>query len=418
MENNIKFSVVIPAYNVEKYIEACIDSLINQTLKELQIIIVDDGSTDKTGEIIAKYAEIDPRIELYTIQNSGQSVARNLGIEKSKGKYLSFIDSDDTLDINAYDVLYNKAEEQKVDILYFGGNTIFEDEIVKSRFSNMENLYHRIENIDYIDAHILFSNMMERSSYLDTPCMQIYNLDFINKNNLRFIEHVQFEDIQFSMESILSANKVAVITDNFYNRLIRSNSTITKKRTFYNIYCYIKIYEKLFNFITTKNFDIDTKKYIYLKLNHLAKTVKNIFNRIGPKEKENYIKLTNDEAILLNSIILYINISDIQLNENEDYYNIWINFIKNRNILENQMYVDNIFQSNNKQIIKTLKQEMNQAKQEMNQAKQEMNKAKQEMNQAKQELRFIKNSKSYKIGRIITKIPRKLKQLMQKQKSP
>lgn len=397
MENNIKLSVVIPAYNVEKYIEACIDSLINQTLKELQIIIVDDGSTDKTGEIIAKYAEIDPRIELYTIQNSGVSVARNLGIKKSKGKYLSFIDSDDTLDINAYNVLYNKAEEQKVDILYFGGNTIFEDEIVKTRFSNMENLYHRIENIDSIDAHILFSNMMERSSYLDTPCMQIYNLDFIKKNNLRFIEHVQFEDIHFSMESILSANKVAVITDNFYNRLIRSNSTITKKRTFYSIYCYIKIYEKLFNFISSKNFDIDTKKYIYLKLNHLAKTVKNIFNRIGPKEKENYIKLTNDEAILLNSIILYINISDIQLNENEDYYNIWINFIKNRNIHENQMYVDNIFQSNNKQIIKTLKQEMN---------------------KAKQELRFIKNSKSYKIGRIITKIPRKLKQLMQKQKSP
>ena len=111
-----KVSIIVPIYNVEKYIGKCIESIMNQTLKDIEVILVNDGSTDKSGKIADKYASIDNRIKVIHQKNLGQGVARNKGIEISNGKFIGFVDSDDWIDLDMYERLYNSICENDADI--------------------------------------------------------------------------------------------------------------------------------------------------------------------------------------------------------------------------------------------------------------------------------------------------------------
>ena len=117
MINNPKVSVIVPVYNVEKYLKRCLDSLINQTLKDIEIIVVNDGSTDNSLDILNKYAENDSRIKVIDKENSGVSDCRNIAMKQMKGKYIMFVDSDDWIDNNALEIMYTKIEEEKSDVV-------------------------------------------------------------------------------------------------------------------------------------------------------------------------------------------------------------------------------------------------------------------------------------------------------------
>lgn len=114
-ENQIKLTVIIPCYNVEKYLRQCLDSVINQTLKEIEIICVNDGSTDRTQKILEEYSKKDDRILVINKPNGGLSSARNAGMEKMQGEYIAFLDSDDWVDLEFYEKLYNAAKTNNAD---------------------------------------------------------------------------------------------------------------------------------------------------------------------------------------------------------------------------------------------------------------------------------------------------------------
>ena len=114
--NNMKISIIVPVYNVEKYLERCLDSLINQTLKDIEIICINDGSTDNSSEILKEYAKKDSRIIIINQNNQGISVARNNGMNKAKGKYIGFVDSDDWVDLDFFEKLYKAAEKHNAQI--------------------------------------------------------------------------------------------------------------------------------------------------------------------------------------------------------------------------------------------------------------------------------------------------------------
>ncbi|MGO2267821.1 MAG: glycosyltransferase, partial [Vagococcus salmoninarum] len=116
-EDFIKVSIIVPIYNVENYLEECIDSLINQSLSGLQIILIDDGSPDSSGIIADKYSEKYENVEVYHIPNGGLGHARNYGIQYVKGKYVAFVDSDDIMVPDAYELMYKKAEKNDSDIV-------------------------------------------------------------------------------------------------------------------------------------------------------------------------------------------------------------------------------------------------------------------------------------------------------------
>lgn len=109
-------SVIIPVYNVEKYLEQCLDSVINQNLQDIEIICVDDGSTDNSPSILEKFSSKDNRIKIFSKENGGQASARNLGIKKAKGKYIAFVDSDDFIKEDMFVKLYDVAENNNLDI--------------------------------------------------------------------------------------------------------------------------------------------------------------------------------------------------------------------------------------------------------------------------------------------------------------
>lgn len=146
----IKVSVIVPAYNVENYISRCLDSLINQTLKEIEIIVINDGSTDSTGDIIESYAKKDSRIKYINQENLGSSEARNRGIKESKGKYIGYLDSDDYTERNYYEDMFLYAEENNLDLVVsdFIKETKEKQE-VKQDFSLNDNTF--ISGKEYVE---------------------------------------------------------------------------------------------------------------------------------------------------------------------------------------------------------------------------------------------------------------------------
>lgn len=212
-------SIIVPIYNAEKYISKCVDSIINQTKKELEIILINDGSTDKTEEIIKSYQ--DKRIKYFKNKNQGIGKTRNFGIEKAKGKYIMFLDSDDFLEKNACELLYNKAESNNLDLvmcdfykLYDNGNL---EEVRQPSFKNSS----------------LKDNPKILSEYL-SPWAKIYKRDIIIKNNLRFVENLKYEDAPFVTVALDKAKKIGKVDEclNYYVIHGNSETTVRDKRVF------------------------------------------------------------------------------------------------------------------------------------------------------------------------------------------
>ena len=130
MENKeIKVSVVIPVYNTEKYVREAVESIMNQTLRELEIIIINDGSTDNSLQVAEELAAADSRIQVYSQTNRGLSMARNAGITHAHGRYIYFMDSDDLLEKDAMELCYSKCEEKELDFVFFDAQSFFEEDI-------------------------------------------------------------------------------------------------------------------------------------------------------------------------------------------------------------------------------------------------------------------------------------------------
>jgi glycosyltransferase involved in cell wall biosynthesis len=200
MPLNAVISVVVPIYNVERYLGQCLESLICQTYKNIEIILVDDGSTDKSREIYEEYAKQDKRIKIIKQTNKGVSVARNNGLSHVKGEYVHFVDSDDYLDVNYYENMLKFAANANADIACSG--FYFEESCKKS----VEFKYPVV--LVNIDDKIKTTNVIKTPSVF----RYLYKKAFIDKNGLRFNEDISCgEDAIFAIFAIYYANKIAIV---------------------------------------------------------------------------------------------------------------------------------------------------------------------------------------------------------------
>ena len=152
--NNPKISVILPVYNVEKYLSECLDSIVNQTLKEIEIICVNDGSTDNSFTILKEYASKDNRIKIIDKENEGQGYARKLGLDNASGEYILFCDSDDYYaELTAFEELYNYIEKVKIDVVIFNH---YRENKLKGYRENRVDKYPKIEKFSYLDIDNLF----------------------------------------------------------------------------------------------------------------------------------------------------------------------------------------------------------------------------------------------------------------------
>ena len=186
--NNI-VTVIIPVYNVENYIRQCIESVLNQTHKQLEIILVDDGSKDSSGAICDEYSKKDNRIKVIHKENGGLSSARNTGIECATGKYMMFVDSDDFLEINSCEILYKEIEDKDTD--YVIGNYIYTtyDGVKWEKPMFSVNSSFEVTIDDYEKSFFVMNS---------TACNKIFKREFIEKHKLRFVEGAIAEDAIFT----------------------------------------------------------------------------------------------------------------------------------------------------------------------------------------------------------------------------
>lgn len=214
--SNPKLSVIIPVYNVEQYLQECLDSIINQTFKDIEIICVNDGSTDNSLEILKKYAQKDKRIIIINKQNGGLSSARNIALDIAKGEFISFVDSDDYIDINTYSVALSKFTDD-IDLICYNYNFIFEDGA--KHFDTNQHGY--TEGIHLSDEVITQEVTVAVWS-------KIFKKSIIDKLNLRFLNGLYFEDTFFTRAYLYSINKIYFLNDYFYNYRQRCNSITGK----------------------------------------------------------------------------------------------------------------------------------------------------------------------------------------------
>lgn len=209
----IKISVIVPIYNAEKYIEKCLWSLINQTIKNIEIILVDDGSIDRTGEICNRLATENKNVKYFKIENSGCSFARNYGIKKSIGEYITFVDADDWVDKNMYFEMYQKSKDEELDILICGYEKINQrDEVIEEIFPEL-----KLKN-DYIDL---------KSAWFNCVWNKIYKRNLIIDNDIKFLEKCHMgEDMVFNIKIFKIAKKIEVINKVYYKYFINENSVM------------------------------------------------------------------------------------------------------------------------------------------------------------------------------------------------
>ena len=235
-----KISVIIPVYNTHSYLEECIRSVMNQTLKEIEIICVDDKSTDSSLALLRKLEKEDERIQVISLEeNGGQSIARNIGVEKAGGEFIQFVDSDDWIAEETLETLYNEMKRKELEILYFDANTVFESSELRRQQVAFANNY--IRDCDYsivTSGKRLFVEFMKNHHFRVSPCMQMLRLSFLKKHNITFYPGIVHEDELFTFATILLAEKAAHISKRFYQRRVREGSTMTEKKEFESSYGY------------------------------------------------------------------------------------------------------------------------------------------------------------------------------------
>jgi len=222
-----QISIIVPIYNGAKYINKCIEMIIKQTHENFELLIVDDGSTDNTCEMINEYAKNDKRIKLISKENGGTWAARNKGIDYSSGKYIIFFDCDDWYDNNLLEKMYACIEENKVDLVISGQTNVFVDKNGETRKRVKvvpERHLYKTKN-DILDNYIL----LRKEEVGDILWNKIYKADIIKKYNLKFEHYKRGEDTIFNANYYEHIDKCMVIGESFYNYRIENTNPVWLK---------------------------------------------------------------------------------------------------------------------------------------------------------------------------------------------
>ena len=315
---NTKVSIIVPIYNVSKYIEQCLNSLINQTLHNIEIILVDDCGSDDSISKAEQFANKDKRIKIIHNQgNQGLSESRNHGLKYAKGEYVAFLDSDDFIDIEYYQMLYNAAKNCDADIAYSDVAFYYSENNI-----NYNGWFH--ERL-FLDKPETVTSIDDRKSIIYSSCCwnKIYRRKFIEKYNFCFPKRLYIEDVPYTFFSVMLANKLVGVNDvNVFYRQRQDSimSTAKKDKKSFDIFAIFKFIDNLFP--EYSKYCLDANKYQkildilkiqniygwYLKCPQIYKNdffilMRKEFSKIditdneyaGPWEKEKYIKVYQSE---------------------------------------------------------------------------------------------------------------------------
>ncbi len=235
-----RVSVIIPVYNMEDYVEETLLSVIQQTLHDIEIICVDDGSTDGSLAILERLAKEDCRIQIVQQKNAGLSCARNTGLSKAKGKYVHFLDSDDYLAWCALAQAYAYATEKDLEIAFFEGTSFYEPiSLAKEhRFYINAYRYHEQYNSVYTGQELL-TLLVRNHDVKPKVDLQLLSRSFLLDSKVKFFPGILHEDNLFLLQCLIHAKRVSVLHEPLFSRRIRNNSIMTVSKSWRNVYGYL-----------------------------------------------------------------------------------------------------------------------------------------------------------------------------------
>ena len=283
MKTNVKISIIIPVYNANKYVGKCIDSILNQTFKDFELLLIDAGSTDNSLEICNNYKEKDDRIKVFHKENGGQGSARNYGIKKAKGEYVAFVDNDDTIHPQMYELLYNAAYNNNADIVYCNFINIYNNKYPEIKYYNYPKVNISEKTKD--DIFNEYYAKMDKTIKLVVPWSKLVKKDLYN--DIEFPHLKLGEDFYVSSCLYLKSSKTIFIDEPLYYFNFNVNST--------SRHCFD---ERYFDDIKALNMNYETyiskgyKKYADLCSLKVFKRLLNINYRIKVESKnhDDYIK--------------------------------------------------------------------------------------------------------------------------------
>lgn len=231
--SNIAVSVIVPVYNTEKYLVKCLESVVNQTLKNIEIIIIDDGSTDNSSQIAQEYAKKDSRIIYYKKENEGLAAARQDGMERAKGEYIGFVDSDDWLELHMYERMYERAKQYDADVVFCN---CYEDETVENQIYLSTGVYTRKDIEEKILTRTL-AGLTEKganSVIRWSNCLRLYKAKLIRDNDISFDRRFRrSQDLQLTFETTACANMYVSLNDEYlyHNRNANNGNSLSRGYT-------------------------------------------------------------------------------------------------------------------------------------------------------------------------------------------
>lgn len=273
-------SIIVPVYNVEKYLEKCIESIINQTYRNIEIILVDDGSKDNSGNICDKYAEKDSRIKVIHKKNGGLSDARNSGLEVAKGKYVGFVDSDDFIAKDMYEYLFKLMKNNDACIS------------VCNYEKKWENISKKNEEKNFVKDYDIVLNSSEALKYIvDDKILKSYAWNKLYKielfQDVRYPLGLNMEDIATTYKLIYNSKKIVIGNEIKYYYVQRKGSILNSKKSKYYI-DYFKVFYERFLFLRNKGIKYE---YLYISMINFILSLYLIKNeKVDEFRKENNIK--------------------------------------------------------------------------------------------------------------------------------
>lgn len=269
--SKVKVSIIVPVYNVYKYLDRCLKSLVSQTLKDIEIIIINDGSPDDSQNIIDKYAKEYPqKIRAFKVENGGISEARNIGLSKATGSYIGFVDSDDYIEKDMYEKLYNLAEKEGLDIVIGGLYNVVEETGKKE---------------PVIDKKI--SNDNDINALLGTTAVwnKIYRKEVVD--NIKFRKGKWYEDLDYTVKAISNSKKIGYVDEYFYNYMIRQGSIMNNKNLERNIEI-LDTFDEIKSYKKSNKYN-DIIEYLAIYHIYICAVVRVINSSGSKKERIKYI---------------------------------------------------------------------------------------------------------------------------------
>ncbi len=405
---SIKVSVIIPVYNGEVFLEQCLDTVCNQTLKEIEIICVDDGSTDSSYEILKRYEEQDCRVKVLQQNNQYAGAARNVGKKIAVGEYLVFWDCDDFFELEALEMMYQEASETNADVCVCGVNQYFQD--TERLIPNNVNYFSRSK----IQGDRVFNRVGNEDTILNftnaVPWNKMFRREYIENLNLDFQAIRNGNDIYFTMNAIYFAERIATVKTPLVNyRCNQANSLFgtLKKSPLVPLQAWIDVAE---NFEKLEEFPERTFA------NKAIGSVIYLLRNMG-----DYDAFCQTVEFLKNGGLDRLH---LHVQEADFYYSSWhnefIRYLREEDVNQILMYLEYMTYENllsNTADLRVVRKQYADTKQELKETKKELRAVTIELDKTAKKLDETVNSWSFKTGKILMWLPGKIKRIGKKKKS-